>query len=187
MADCFENVPLENIETCPNEELQAGLSPKMQFSPENFIQTMTLPELTAGSTLESVVTITADIVPIAGQGFVEIDLQTDLNSFEAALVGNKGNKKDQTTLNCFIPGTKPKVLGFKKLYKNVRGIFIVKDNNSQTWIIGTKDKPAYFDNFAVNTGTGNEDNNGGTVTVVANTDPYLYTGVIPLKTEPVEP
>lgn len=179
----MEEEILENIETCDNEEFQAGLSPKMQFIPERNVQTMTMPVITAASKMEDVVTITADLVPVAGKGFVEIDLQVDLNSFEDALTGSRGNKKDITTLNCFIPGAKAKVLGFKKLHKNTRAIFSVKDLNGNRWLIGTKDAPAYFDNFVVNSGQGPEDNNGGTVTVIANTCIYKYTGVLPLKVE----
>lgn len=184
MADCMEEIPLENILVCSNEELQAGLSPKMQFIPEKDVTTLTLPVVDGDSTMADAVTITAEIEAAVGKGFVEIDLQVDLNSLDDALAGNRGNKKDITTLTAYIPGVKADVVGFKKLYKNIRGIFSVKDYNGNRWIIGTKDAPAYFDNFVINTGTAQEDNNGGTVTVIANTNIYKYTGALPLKPEP---
>lgn len=187
MADCFENTPFEDIETCPNEEFQAGLSPVAYFLPSAFLQTMTMPTLSETSTLEQMGTVSADIVPITGKGFVKLDLQVDLNSVSTALVGNRGNKKDQTTLTIFVPGTKAKVLGFKKLYKNVPGIYIVPDYNGKKFVIGTPLAPAYIDNLEVTTGTGNEDNNGGTGTIISNANLHEYTGDIPLLTEAEEP
>lgn len=187
MADCFENIPVEDILNCPNAELQAGLSPFADFLPHPHLQTMTLPVAGPTSTLENLGTVSADIVPIAGKGFVKLDLQVDLNSVSTSLVGNRGNKKDQTTLNIFIPGTKAQVLGFKKTYKNIPGIFVVKDYNGRQFVIGTKDAPAYIDNLEVTTGMANEDNNGATGTIISNANLYEYTGVVTYLTEPVVP
>lgn len=180
--NCFENTPLEDILACPNEELQAGLSPEAYFLPQPFVDTMTIPQLSPTSTLQEMGTVSEDITPIAGQGFVKIDLQVDLNSVSTALIGNRGNKKDQTTLNVFVPGTKAQVLGFKRVYKNVPGIYIVKDYNGKMFVVGTKLAPAYLDNLEVTTGVGNEDNNGGTGTTVSNANLFEYTGVITWKT-----
>ena len=177
--NCFENTPLEDILVCPNDEFQAGLSPEIYFLPKAFLKTFKLPANT--STYAQAATITQDIEPIVGKGFVKMDLQIDLNSVNTNLVGNRGNKKDQTTLNIFIPGTKAEVLGFKKTYKNLPGIYIAKDNNGKKFVIGTKDQPAYIDELDVNTGQGPEDNNGGTGTIIANCNLYEYTGNIPLN------
>lgn len=181
-ANCFENTPLEDINLCPNVELQAGLSPKAHFLPHPFLKSMVVPELDATATLESMGTVSEDIEPIVGKGFIEIDLQVDLNSVGTSLVGNRGNKKDQTTLNIFVPGTRAKVLGFKRVYKNIPGIFIVKDYNGKQFVIGTKDAPAYIDQLEVSTGQGNEDNNGGTGTMISNANLFEYTGTIQLLT-----
>jgi len=180
MADCFENTPYEDISICPNEEVQAGLSPFAYFLPAAFVQTFTLPVLSETSTLEQMGTIEADIVPITGKGFMKLDLQVDLNSVTTNLVGNKGNKKDSSTLTIFVPGTKAKVLGFKKLYKNVPGIWVVPDNNGKFFVVGTDKQPAYIDNLEITTGTTNEDNNGGTGTIISNSNLYEYTGDITL-------
>lgn len=177
--NCFENTALEDITICPNDELQAGLVPEVYFMPRAFLKTFKLPTTTA--TYASAATITDDIEAIIGKGFVKMDLQIDLNSVNSNLVGNRGNKKDQTTLNIFLPGTKAEVLGFKKLYKNLPGIYIVKDNNNKKFIVGTKDQPAYIDQLDVNTGQGPEDDNGGTGTIIANCNLYEYTGNIPLN------
>lgn len=176
---CFDSIPLEDIENCPNEELQAGLSPEVYFLPKHLVDTFTGP--TTGADYASAVTVSTDIVPKANEGFVKLDLQIDLNSVTDALVGNRGNKKDQTTLNIFIPGTKASVLGFKKLYKNVPGLYLVKDYNGNTFLVGTPLAPAYIDNLDVTTGQGTDDNNGGTGTMIANTSLLVYTGNITLK------
>lgn len=177
--NCFENTPLEDITVCPNDEFQAGLVPETFFLAKVFLKTFKLP--TDTSTYAKAATITQDIEAIIGKGFVKLDLQIDLNSVNTNLVGNRGNKKDQTTFNFFIPGTKAEVLGFKKIYKNLPGIWIAKDNNGKKFVIGTKDQPAYIDNLEVNTGEGPEDNNGGTGTIIANCNLYEYTGNIPLN------
>lgn len=184
---CFENTPLEDILLCPNVETQAGLVPETYFLPHPFIQTMEVPVLDADSDYKKMGTISEDIVPIAGQGFVKMSLMIDMNSVTSNLVGNRGNKKDQTTLNIFIPGTRAEVLGFKRLYKNVPGVFVVKDQNGRTFVVGTKDAPAYIDNLEFTTGAGPEDDNGGTGTIIANTNLFEYTGDIVLKTEDPEP
>lgn len=178
--NCFENHPLEDINICPNEELQAGLAPEVYFLPKPFLQTLTIPVLGVNSTYEAMGKITADIAPIVGKGFVKMDLQIDLNAVSTALVGNRGNKKDQTTLTIFVPGTKATVLGFKRMYKNIPGIFIVKDLNGKMFVIGTDLAPAYIDNLEVTTGTSPEDNNGGTGTIISNSNLYEYTGNITL-------
>lgn len=181
--NCFENIPLEDINICPNEELQAGLAPEVYFLPKPFLKTITIPDLDANSSYEDMGTITADIEPIVGKGFVKMDLQIDLNSASTALVGNRGNKKDQTTLNIFVPGTKAAVLGFKRLYKNIPGIFIVRDLNGRKFVIGTDLAPAYIDNLEVSTGASPEDNNGGTGTIISNANMFEYSGNIPLNTQ----
>lgn len=183
--NCFTDIPVEDINICPNEEVQAGLSPKALFMPLHFLDTgaeAPVPTLLGG--LEGAGTIATNIVPKEGKGFIEIDLQVDLNSVSTALVGNRGNKKDQTTLNVFIPGTRAKVLGFKRLYKNIPGLYIVKDYNGRTFLVGTNLAPAYLDNLEVTTGQGNEDNNGGTGTMISNANLYEYTGDITMMPVP---
>lgn len=185
MTDCFTDIPVEDITICPNEEVQAGLSPKAFFLPHNFLESgATAPVPTLAGGLEAAGTISTDIVPKDGKGFIQIDLQVDLNSVGTALVGNRGNKKDQTTLNIFVPGTRAKVLGFKRLYKNTPGLYIVKDYNGKTFLVGTDLAPAYIDNLEVSTGQGNEDNNGGTGTIISNANLYEYTGEITMMPTP---
>lgn len=177
--DCFTDVPYEDITICPNEEVQAGLSPEVYFIPKAFLGVTPFVYQTTGG-IEKAAGID-NIVPAVGKGFIKLDLQVDLNSVSTALVGNRGNKKDQTTLNVFIPGTRATVLGFKKLYKNVPGIYLVKDYNGNTFCVGTDLSPAYIDNLEVTTGQGNEDNNGGTGTMMSNSNLYVYNGSIVMQ------
>lgn len=172
--DCFE-IPLEDIETCPNEETQAGLSPECHFSPTRNIESIPLPE-PPFEKMEDSATIDGSIVMKEEHVYAKIDLQADLNDLNSALIGNKGNKKDQTTLNIFVPGMRAKLIGFKKMYKNVKGSFIIDDNNGNLYVLGTPKKPAYIDNFEISTGQGEEDNNGATGTIVCNDIPYVLKG-----------
>lgn len=181
MADCFDDIPYEDITICPNEEVQAGVSPVAYFLPRPFLKSGgEAPTPTKAGGLESAGMVTTDIEPIDDHGFIKLDLQVDLNSVTTNLVGNRGNKKDQTTLNIFVPGTRAKVLGFKRMYKNIPGIYLVKDYNGRTFQIGTDLAPAYIDDLEVTTGQGNEDNNGGTGTIICNANLYEYTGNIEL-------
>lgn len=186
--DCFDGIPVEDVKMCPNEEVQAGLSPVVYFIPKAFLDynSIVLPSKPFAN-LAAAATVVADIAPLADKVFIKLDLQVDLNSASTALVGNRGSKKDQTSLNIFIPGTRAKVLAFKKLYKNVPGIYLVKDYNGKTFMIGTYLAPAYIDNLEVTTGQGNEDNNGGTGTIMSNSNLYEYTGIIVVDTGEVAP
>ncbi|MFA7448757.1 MAG: hypothetical protein WCY77_09995 [Weeksellaceae bacterium] len=174
--DCLENFQHEEILNCPNDDLQAGLAEgEIYYMPADFIASMEMPTET---TFEGSVTITEDIEPIVGKGFQKLRCQVDMNSLASALVGNPGNKKDQSTLTIFLPGFRAKLLGFKKQMKNIPATFIVKDRNGNQFLIGTTLIPARLDNFELTTGQGNEDDNGGTATIISNSTVYAYTGNI---------
>lgn len=180
--NCFENFVHEEVLICPNDDLQAGLSEgEIYYMPTDFISTMGMPTET---TFEGSVTISEDIEPIVGKGFQKLRCQVDMNSLTSDLVGNPGNKKDQSTLNLFLAGFRAKLLGFKKQMKNVPATFIVKDRNGNQFLIGTKLIPARLDNFELTTGQGNEDDNGGPATIISNSIVYAYTGNIPLQPTP---
>lgn len=174
---CFENFDIEDVSLCPQEEVQAGITEEIQYMPSDHVdEEATESEATD---FEGSVSLTGDIVPITGKGFKKLKMQVDLNGLKSVLVGNKGNKKVQVTLEAFLPGMRPKLVGFQKLMKNVGVILIVKDLNGNKWQIGTKDIPARFENIDIDTGKTLEDNNGATLNIVCNTYPRLYTGNIP--------
>lgn len=178
-TDCFENFQHEEILNCPNDELQAGLAEgEIYYMPTDFIQTLNMP---TSKSFEGSVTVTQNIVPIAGKGFQKLRCQTDMNSLASALVGNPGNKKDQSTLTLFLAGFRAKLLGFKKQMKNVPAVYIVKDRNGRQFLIGTILNPARLDNFELTTGDSQDSDNGGTATIISNWTVMEYTGDIPLQ------
>jgi len=186
MADCLENFQHEEILNCPTDDVQAGLAEgQIYYTLTDFISAMTMPTAT---TFAAAVTIADEsLTMLEGKGFQRMRCQVDMNSLASALVGNAGNKKDQSTLTVFLAGFRAQLLGLKKLTKNAELTFIVKDRNGKQYLIGTKLNPARIDNFELTTGTGAEDDNGGTMTIISNSIVYEFTGDIPLQTEPVEP
>lgn len=180
---CFEEFATEDISLCPQNEIQAGIAEEIYYIPVEHVASEG--EMSTGKTFADSVTRTGDIVPIAGKGFKKLKLQVDLNGLKSSLVGNKGNKKTQTTLEAFLPGVRAVTLGFQKQMKNVGVILLVPDLNGQLYQVGTKLASARFDNIDADTGKTLEDNNGITLTVVSNSSPIVYEGKI--TTEPVLP
>src|SRR5690606_30473551 len=119
--------------------VQAGITEDFYYIPADHIDTETLPNPVLETGFAASVTVNTALIPILGKGFKKMRAQVDLNSLMTNLVGNKGNKKDQTTLNYFIPGMRDQLVGFKKKMKNVPCIVICKDRNGNNWQVGTKD------------------------------------------------
>ncbi len=176
MANCFENVPHENIDNCPNQEISAGISTRLFYTPADNV-TMTIPSSGSATALEDVVKLGADAITFKeGKAWKFIDVQMDEGELKAPLVGNIGNKKSKTELEAFIPGVKAKNLGFLSLYKNIPMIFGVIDTNNNKWVVGTTVNAAYIDTGDTTTGKKFEDNAGTTLKVVANTKLMNYEG-----------
>lgn len=177
MENCFENFEIEDITICPQEEINSGLVTKLDYIVDEHIKT----EATASEEIdyEGSVTLTGDIEPVTGKGFKTLGIQVDLGSLAAATIGNKGNKKIQTTIEVYLPGVKAKTIGFMNAVKNLGFVILVKDKNGTQWQIGTKDIPARFETQEANTGKVIEDNNGTNLVIVADTYPRVYTGVVP--------
>lgn len=183
MAGCFDNFEHEEVSLCPQDEVQAGIIEDLFYIPSDHVDTETLPDPQVATGFAESVTVTTALVPITGKGFQKLRAQVDLNSLTSALVGNKGNKKNQSTVNYFLPGVRAQLVGFAKQMKNVPCIVVCKDRNGNHWQVGTKDNPVYFDNFEITTGQAVEDDNGATGTWMCNTVPYKYDAEIPLYPE----
>ncbi len=180
---CFDGIPHENIEHCPNDELQAGLTTKLYYVPCHFIKTFAMP--TPGADLESRVKVgTGGIVLNTGKKWAEIDIQVEQNELKPTLIGNKGNKKFKTELDFTIPGMKGKGLGYMDAYKNVPCVYAIKDANGALFVIGNKDVGAYIDTAEGTSGKTVEDNSGITCKIAANTKTLLYDGEISLAPAP---
>jgi len=177
MGNCFDGVPHENIDFCPNDEIASGISVRAQYIPVEFVETFKLPPKT-GTYAQQITVAAAGIVLKKEKGWKGIDLLVDENELKTTFVGNRGNKKEQLEFDAFIPGFRPKVLGFLRKYKNAPLLFNIQDNEARNWLIGTKLTPAYFDSSEATTGKKYEDNSGVTIKIMANTGLYLYAGEV---------
>ncbi len=175
--NCFENAPHESLDFCPNQEVKGGVSVRLLYIPEAFVDRTTLPDGTGD--LASRITIAdGGIVLKADKGFKGIDVMVDENELKSTLVGNKGNKKSKAELEVYIPGFNAKTIAFVDSYKNAPAIYAIADANGTIWVIGTKLNPAYLDSADGTTGKKYEDNSGIAVKISANTKLYKYAGEI---------
>ena len=178
--NCFDATPHENLEHCPNDEINAGIATRLYYVPVAFIKTMTLP--TAGADYASRVTIpTGGIVLNTGKSWKAIDIQMDEGELKSSLAGNVGNKKVKSELEFLIPGFRTEVLGFIDAYKNTPCLFAAKDANGKLFVLGNKDLGARIDSAEGTTGKKIDDNSGVTAKIVSHTKTYLYQGAITLE------
>ena len=180
MASCFDSIPHENLEHCPNDEITSGIATKLYYVPVDFIKSMAKP--TISTTYASRVTIAAGgIVLNSGKAWKSIDIQMDEGELKPTLTGNVGNKKTKTELEFLIPGLRTEVLGWIDAYKNAPCVFAVKDANGKLFVIGNKDLGARIDSAEGTTGKKIDDNSGVTVKLVANAKTCVYEGEITLE------
>lgn len=181
MSDtCFDNTAHENLEYCPNEEINAGISTKLYYTPTAFIKTMAKP--TISNTYASRVEIpTGGITFNTGKAFKCIDIQVDEGELKPMLIGNTGNKKIKTELEFLIPGLRTEVLGWVDTYKNTPCIFVVQDANGKLFVIGNKDFGARIESAEGTSGKKIEDDSGFRVKISSIIKPCIYKGEISLE------
>ena len=181
--NCFDGIPHENLEHCPNDEINSGLATQLFYVPVSFIKTMAKP--VPSTTYSSRVTIaSAGIVLNTGKSWKYIDIQMDEGELKSTLTGNIGNKKSKTELDFLIPGLRSEVMGWIDVYKNAPCVFAVKDANGKLFVIGNKDLGARIDTAEGTSGKKIDDNSGVTVKIVANGKACLYEGEISLEAAP---
>ena len=162
--NCFDTAPFESLDSCPNDEVNGGVTTRVFYAPAAFLEKCILPpntgELGKANTIEE-----ANLALKQGSTWKGIDLQINENELKMSLVGNAGNKK-------------AKVLDFIGRYKNVPMIFIVPDAVGTLWVVGTKINPAFMDSAEATTGKKAEDDAGVILKITANTKLYKYAGTI---------
>ncbi|CAL2105493.1 conserved hypothetical protein [Tenacibaculum sp. 190524A02b] len=187
MANCFDNIPLEDLTQCVNSELAAGTSETEVYAAvsEHIDSFPSLPPLggdPATTTLEGLATLNTDIAFTTGKGFFKLQAQVDTGEVKDELVGNKGNKKVKSSYEFFLTNTSARNIGFIRQFKNTPMVFIVKEKTGRYRVIGSKTIPVYMDEASGTTGKGSEDDNGWNISVSAtsgNPAP-VYTGNIVL-------
>lgn len=177
MANCFDNVPHESIDFCPNDNISGGVSARLFYAPASFLDKLTPPTLTGN--YETRITIPATNLAFkTGKGWKGIDVMVDENELKNTFVGNRGNKKAKAEMDFYIPVFKPEAVGFLDTYKNVPMVFAIPDANGLIWILGTKLNPAFVESADGTTGKKYEDNSGTTVKVSANSKLYRFAGTV---------
>lgn len=177
MANCFDNVRVENVNHCPNDTTVGGLSVDLFYIPAAHVETLTKPAVTDAMSYAKRMTLTA-VTPVATKGFKRLSVMVDENELSSLLVGNKGNKKPKVELDVYIPNFKKENLGFTVTHKNTPMIYAIKDSTGQPWIIGDKDGPSYFETADGKTGKKYDDNSGITIKISANTQLWAFDGAI---------
>jgi hypothetical protein len=172
MANCFDNIPLEDLTQCVNDELVAGTSETEVYAAiaEHIDTFPSLPALGGDpetTTLESLAKLSADITFTGTKGFFKLQAQTETGEVKDELVGNKGNKKVKSMYDFFLPTTSERNIGFIRQFKNVGMVFIVTEKTGRKRVVGSKLNPVYMDETSGTTGKGPEDDNGWQISVSA--------------------
>lgn len=177
MANCFDNVPYESIDFCPNDEISGGTSTRGFYAPVSFIDKMVLPPNT-GALGEALTIAEGNFTLKTDKTWKGIDFQKDETEVKVSLVGNAGNKKSKTDLETKIAGFRPTVIDFVNRYKNVPMVFVIPDVSGQLWVIGTKTNGAFIESVEGTTGKKVEDDAGVTIKITTNSKIYKFSGSI---------
>lgn len=184
--NCFDKYQAEDIQYCPNDGSQAGISEvNIYYSYYKNVKTLNIPDVSGD--FEAAGTIDDDIVMESGHGFGNIEALVDENELTTSLTGNTGNKRHSTSLSMLIPNIRAKTLGYIRKYKNAGLIFIILDRNGKKFVIGNKISPARVSEATGTTGKGEDDNNGYSLTVTTSSPLFEYTKSIPLLPPPNNP
>lgn len=174
MAECsFADVHTENVAYCPNEEQVGGIKAKAWYIPMAQLETITKPTVTSDTTFEESIILSA-LTPATGKGFKRYDLIVDENELKSALVGSKGNLKDQGQLDAMLPGLKKKNLGFIKRMKNVPTCWIVEDSTGQKWVI----LDGYMTKADTTSAKKYDENSGTAINILGNGPLWAFDGSI---------
>jgi hypothetical protein len=156
MAEDCSEIPLENIEFCPSDEVNAGVSEVGVYaaSVSEFSTIEKPPSLKVATDLESCATIEGAhaFVDETNGGFHKLQINPDSGMIETVQLGTKGNISFQNSFTFALRGTAAKVAGYARKYRNEPMIYIVKEKNGDVKQIGSQDSPAYMVELAAGSG-----------------------------------
>lgn len=187
--ECTRTIVDENIDFCPSDEIGAGVSEVEIYGAfiSDFDVIQEPPALNVATSNAEAATIGTAHTFKADKGFFKMNILPDTGNVESALVGSKGAKSYTNTFTGTLPGTSARNLGFGRRAKNEGMIWLVKQTNGDLRQVGSKTKPAYFEEYNANSGTVAEDINGIPFSIM-DTQPYpapIYTSTITEFTPPV--
>ncbi len=182
MAACTDVIPIENLDSCPSDEVVAGISEVGVYgSPVRDFLTIEAPaDLSTATDNESLAKIVAAHVFKTGKGFHKVDFIPFTGMVDSAQVGEAGNLSFQNSLTGGIKGTNAKVAGYLRRYKNEAMIYVVKEKNGDIKQIGSELSPAYISEVTATSGAKAGDVKSTTVKIM-DTQSYMapnYGGAI---------
>lgn len=168
MPDCVDVIPIENLDSCPSDEVVAGISEVGVYaSPVKDFLTIEKPaDLKTALTNDALATIVAAHVFKADKGFHKIDFIPFSGSVESTHVGEVGNLSVENSLSAAIKGTNARIAGYLRRYSNVPMIYIVKEKNGDIKQIGSELSPAYISEIAATSGKKAGDVKSTTVKII---------------------
>lgn len=168
----FEDVFIEDLITCPNEEFGSGLKTRLYYAPSDFFFRTPVPIVGDDYSTERIVP--ERITMKKNKSLRYIDILIDETELKESSTGGVGRKKIKSSLSIFILGFRTNVLGFISRCINVRMIFFISDANGKLWQIGSVRNPADIDSAESTTGKKYEDNSGAAININCNSKVYLY-------------
>ncbi len=163
--DCEDVIPIENLDSCPSDEVAAGISEVGVYaSPvRDFLVIAAPKDLKTAVTNEELAKIAEAHTFKEGKGFHKVAFIPDTGMVETAHVGEKGNLSFQNSLGGQLKGTGAKTAGYLRRYKNEAMIYIVRERNGDVKQIGSELSPAYLIETAATSGQKAGDIKGTTV------------------------
>ncbi|MDJ1468169.1 hypothetical protein [Xanthocytophaga flava] len=130
---------------------------------------------------EATHTISEDIVPKTGKGFVKWDFALDTGELTSETTGDQGNQACKVGVGVYVPRSNPKVDKVINQSYNTEFVVIGVDALGQKKIAGNLSRGLMFTS-KYTSGKKFEDKNGREVGFAGGqpNEPYFYTGVIPL-------
>lgn len=153
---------------------------------DNDIDTDNWPGLPAegqAATMEDLITIKQDIPMQQGGYWKQIYITLETGAVRDEQIGEYDGKSFENYLDIFHPGNRKDALAFARKINNGSFVFLAKDAEGYTRIIGSPQFPAKADSNSITTGQAVADRKGMTLTVKAfsNGPAPVYDGNIVLE------
>lgn len=166
----------------PDGQNMGGLIQEVYFGFHTDVLTWPTKPLSPLSLEENAV-LTGELVMKTGKRLFSLYITDDTGEFTIEPVGEIDGKSFVEHLTLFSPGLQKKLLGFMNAAKNESLVFIVKDSDGQTYIMGDSLRPAVYVGAPDGFGTGKETaaRKGISMEFTYKTaNVYVYQGTIPL-------
>ncbi|SDS12663.1 hypothetical protein SAMN04487764_1514 [Gillisia sp. Hel1_33_143] len=145
-VECEDVIPIENLDSCPQDEVVAGISEVGVFgSPiKDFLSIAKPKDLKTALTNEELATIAEAHTFKEGKGFHRVDFIPFSGSVDSVQVGEVGSISMENSLGAAVKGTNARVAGYMRRYTNVPMLYIIKEKNGDVKQIGSELSPAYI-------------------------------------------